>query len=121
MKRPPIFAVTLSMLLIFTSQSALADSYPANALGKLTNGVANVTFGVVEIPKTIFITSQSQGPAYGATAGILMGMMQMVGRTLNGVFDVATFIVPTKPLVTPVYIWNDFCTETSYSSDLQLR
>ena len=73
------------MLLIFTSQSALADSYPANVLGKLTNGVANVTFGVVEIPKTIFITSQSQGPAYGATAGILMGMMQMVGRTLNGV------------------------------------
>ena len=104
------------MLLIFTSQSALADSYPANVLGKLTNGVANVTFGVVEIPKTIFITSQSQGPAYGAPAGILMGMMQMVG-----VFDVATFIVPTKPLVTPVYIWNDFCTETSYSSDLQLR
>jgi putative exosortase-associated protein (TIGR04073 family) len=121
LKQPPIFAVALSMLLIFTSQSALADSYPANALGKLTNGVANVAFGVVEIPKTIFITSQSQGPAYGATAGILMGMMQMVSRTLNGVFDVATFIVPTKPLVTPVYIWNDFCTETSYNSDLQLR
>lgn len=121
MKRPPMFAIALSMLLISISQPVLADSYPANALGKLTNGITNVAFGVIEIPKTIFITSQSQGPAYGSTAGILMGMMQMVSRTLNGVFDVATFIVPTKPLVTPAYIWNDFCQETAYSSDLQLR
>ena len=67
------------------------------------------------------IVGQKDGIVAGATVGVFTGMMQMVGRTLNGVFDVATFIVPTKPLVTPVYIWNDFCTETSYSSDLQLR
>ena len=60
MKRPPMFAIALSILLISISQPVLADSYPANALGKLTNGITNVAFGVIEIPKTIFITSQSQ-------------------------------------------------------------
>jgi putative exosortase-associated protein (TIGR04073 family) len=121
MKGTFVSSLVLFILFTFTPQLVLADNYPANALGKLTNGVANVAFGFGEIPKTIFISSLSEGPAYGATAGILMGMMQMVARTLNGAFDVATFIVPTKPFVTPEYIWNDFCKETSYSSNLQLR
>lgn len=121
MKRTSVPSLVLFILFTFSPQLVLADNYLANSLGKLTNGVANVAFGFVEIPKTIFISSLSEGPAYGATTGILMGMMQMVARTLNGAFDVVTFIVPTKPFVTPEYIWNDFCKETSYNSNLQLR
>lgn len=111
----------LSTLFLFSPQAVMAESYPAKAGGKLANGIANVVTGIVEIPKTIVITSRSEGVAYGATAGIMMGIMQMVGRTLHGALDVATFVVPTKPLVTPDYVWKDFNKETTYSSDLQLR
>jgi putative exosortase-associated protein (TIGR04073 family) len=111
----------LSALFLFSPQAVMADNYPAKAGGKLVNGIANVATGIVEIPKTIAIISRSEGVAYGATAGIMMGIMQMVGRTLHGALDVATFMVPTKPLVTPDYVWKDFNKETTYSSDLQLR
>lgn len=111
----------LSALFLFSPQVVMAESYPAKAGEKLANGIANVATGIVEIPKTIVITSRSEGVAYGATAGIMMGIMQMVGRTLHGALDVATFMVPTKPLVTPEYVWKDFNKETTYSSDLQLR
>jgi putative exosortase-associated protein (TIGR04073 family) len=118
MLRTPLI---LSALFLFSPQAAMAESYPAKAAEKLANGIANVATGVVEIPKTIVITSRSEGVAYGVTAGIMMGIMQMVGRTLHGTLDVATFVVPTKPLVTPEYVWKDFNKETTYSSDLQLR
>ena len=111
----------LSMLILFSPHAVMAENYPAKAGQKLGNGIANVATGVVEIPKTIVIISRSEGIAYGVPAGILMGIMQMVGRTLHGALDVATFMVPTQPLVTPDYIWKDFNKETTYSSGLQLR
>ena len=121
MKKMLSSLLILSTLFLFSPQVVMAESYPAKAGQKLGNGIANVATGIVEIPKTMLITSRSEGVAYGATAGIMMGIMQMVGRTLHGALDVATFMVPTKPLVTPDYVWKDFNKETTYSSDLQLR
>ncbi len=110
-----------STLFFFSPQMAIAESYPAKAGKKLVNGIANVATGIVEIPKTVIITSRSEGIAYGATAGFIMGIPRMAGRILHGALDVATFLIPTKPLGTPDYIWKDFGKETSYSSDLQIR
>lgn len=121
MKRMFKSLLILSALFFFSPQVVMAESYPAKAGEKLVNGVANVVTGIVEIPKTIIIISRSEGVAYGATAGFMMGITQMAGRTLHGALDVATFMIPTKPLVTPDYVWKDFNKETSYSSDLQLR
>jgi len=118
MLRTPLI---LFALFLFSQQAAMAESYPAKAAEKLANGIANVATGIIEIPKTVIITSRSEGIAYGATAGFIMGIPRMAGRTLHGALDVATFVVPTKPLVTPEYVWKDFNKETTYSSDLQLR
>ncbi len=120
--KPMFKALPMLFVLFFlTSYNAMAQSYPTKVGEKLANGIANVVTGVVEIPKTIMITSHEKGPAYGATVGFMTGIVHMLGRTLSGALDLATFVIPTRPLVNPNYIWNNFDRETSYSSGWQLR
>lgn len=111
----------LFVLFFFAPYVAMAQSYPSKVGEKLGNGIANVVTGVVEIPKTMIVTSHAKGPAYGMTAGFMTGIVHMLGRTLCGAADLATFMIPTKPLVNPDFIWNNFNKETSYSSGWQLR
>ncbi|TFH11958.1 MAG: exosortase system-associated protein, TIGR04073 family [Nitrosomonadales bacterium] len=92
------------------------DEYPTKVGEKLGNGVANIVTGFVEIPKTMILTSHRDGVAYGITNGFFVGLVHAVGRTLSGVFDVVTFVVPTTPLVRSDYIWNDFDKETTYTA-----
>ena len=108
-------------LLVIMPLSSFASSYPARIGGKIGNGIANVATGFVEIPKTIIVANSEQGPAYAATAGFVTGIVHTVGRTLCGAYDLVTFIIPTKPVVTPDYIWQDFDKETSYRSTWQFR
>ncbi|MDD5272151.1 MAG: exosortase system-associated protein, TIGR04073 family [Methylovulum sp.] len=111
----------LLMLSLLASFNASASSYPARFGGKFGNGLANAVTGVAEIPKTIIITRRKQGWAYAATAGFFTGMVYMVARTLNGAYDMATFVIPTKPIVTPDYIWQNFDQETSFRKTWELR
>lgn len=108
-------------LLIFSSYDAAASSYAARLGGKLGNGIANVATGFVEIPRTIRVANRAEGPAYAATAGLMTGIVHMLGRTLSGAYDLATFVIPTRPIVNPDYVWQDFDKETTYRSTWQLR
>jgi len=112
---------TALILSVMTAYNASASSYPARLGGKMGNGIANVVTGIAEIPKTIMIANRQEGVAYAATAGVVTGLVHMLGRTLSGAYDLGTFIIPTKPIVTPDYIWQDFDKETSYRSTWQLR
>ncbi len=111
----------LSTLSLFTSYDAAASTYPARVSAKLGNAIVNATTGLAEIPKAIMISNRAEGPAYAATAGLVTGIVHMMGRTLSGAYDMATFMIPTKPIVTPDYVWQDFDKETSYRSTWQLR
>ncbi|MDP2903253.1 MAG: exosortase system-associated protein, TIGR04073 family [Methylovulum sp.] len=111
----------VSALFFSTAYDASASSYPARLGAKLGNSIANAATGIVEIPKTIMVANREHGPAYAATAGLVTGMVHMIGRTLSGAYDLVTFMVPTKPIVTPDYVWEDFDKETSYRSTWQLR
>lgn len=113
-----LLALTFSLLV---SQNALAESYPTKVTHKLSHGLANMTMGVAEIPKTVMITSRKKGALYGATAGFLTGIFHMTSRTLLGAADVATFFVPSRPYVKPVYIWKDFDRETRYFDYYNIR
>ena len=104
----------VSMLFFFLPYVAMANEYPTNAGEKLGSGVANVITGFVEIPKTMIVTSRRDGLAYGMTNGFFVGIVHAVGRTLSGVIDVATFIIPTTPIVQSEHIWNYFDKETDY-------
>ena len=111
----------LSALFFSSSYAAMADSYPEKAGGKLENGIANAVGGFLEIPKTVLITSRSEGPVYGMTIGLMAGILHTLGRTIYGVVDIATFLVPTQPLVDPDYIWNDSDRITTYKANVQMR
>lgn len=110
----------IAFLALFIAQAAAAqesnpDSYVERMGQKLAIGTSNVVTGIAELPKTIMITGREKGPAYAASAGFATGLLHMLGRTLFGTVDLVTFMVPTKPMIYPPYIWNDFNHETSYS------
>jgi len=110
----------LFILFFFTPYVATASTYPARMGIKLGNGIANVVTGVVEIPKTIMVSNRAHGPAYAATAGFMSGLFNMLGRTLSGAGDIATFFIPTKPIVQPGFIWDNFNKETTYRKTWEL-
>lgn len=108
-------------LLFCTPYLAMAHGYPGKIGEKLGVGIANVVTGPMEIPKTMMITSRTNGPGYGMTAGFMTGIVHMLGRTLSGALDLATFMIPTRPIVRPDLIWKNFNTETSYNPNWQIR
>ncbi len=114
MKRILKSILLLSALLLMTPQVSMAESYRIDAGEKFLSGIANVATGVVELPKTILLTSQRENVLYGVTIGMVKGVMHMAGRTLIGALNVATCLLPTDPWVDPQYVWEDFETETSY-------
>jgi len=116
MKTIPKWLLILSVLFFFSPYVAMAHEYPTKIGEKLGNGVANIVTGFVEIPKTMIVTSRSDGIAYGMTNGFFVGLVHAVGRTVSGAIDVATFVVPTTPLVEADYIWQDFDKETTYTA-----
>ena len=79
---------------------------------RLGNGIANMAFGFLELPKSVILTTHNEGLASGIPAGIMIGITQSFVRTLQGVIDVAMFMIPTKSLAYPDYIWKDFDRET---------
>ena len=114
MRRIAKLSLLLSIFFLFSSQAVASDSYFGNSSEKFVSGIANAVTGWVELPKNVILTGQKEGPVYGATIGVAMGIMHTVGRSLVGVLDAATFFIPTKPSVNPPFIWQDFSKETSY-------
>jgi len=116
--KPVFIAAALSFSLSFQAD---ASSYPARMGAKLGNGIANAVTGIAEIPRTVSAANRKEGPAYAATAGLMTGIVHTLGRTMLGALDVATFMIPTKPIVKPDYVWQDFSKETTYRSTWEFR
>ncbi len=114
-----------TLLIVFTlcllaPHVASASTYPDRIGTKLGNGMANIVTGIVEIPKAIINGNRNQGAAYAATAGFMTGMVHMMGRTLLGAADLVTFMIPTKPIITPAFVWQNFNQDTGYKSNWEL-
>lgn len=110
----------LSALLFFSPQAALAHSYAEGVGDKLAHGLANTVTGIGEIPKNIIINTNEKGAAYGVPVGLATGLVHALGRTLTGAVDLVTFIIPTKPIIYPDFIWKDWHKETHYHPDWKL-
>ena len=107
----------LSALLFFSPQGAFAANYAVDAGDKLAHGMANLVTGIGEIPKNMVMTTNEKGIGYGLTTGLFSGIVTGVGRSLTGIVDLVTFYVPTEPIITPGYVWQDFDTkETRFDS-----
>lgn len=95
-------------------------SYASTAGEKLGIGIINTATGWVEIPKTMIVTTHKDGIAMGLSGGLIKGVAHTLGRTALGVVDLATFVIPTKPMVQPKVVWQDFDKETSYNTTWEL-
>lgn len=114
MKKNIQLALFLAMLFFFSTQATANDDYFQDSADKFANGIVNAVTGWIELPKNIVLVSQTDGPLYGLTLGIGKGVMHTVGRSLVGIASAATFFIPTKPTINPLYVWDDFSKETSY-------
>jgi putative exosortase-associated protein (TIGR04073 family) len=114
-------ALTLILGIATASSLHAADGepYPESLEQKLGAGLANATTGWVELAKTPMVISKKDGLGMGLSVGLAKGVVNTIGRTFWGVFDVVTFIIPTKPMIEPHMIWQDFDTETSYNSKFE--
>jgi putative exosortase-associated protein (TIGR04073 family) len=107
-------------LCLVTPQIASATTYPDRMGTKLGNGLANIVTGIVEIPKAVINGNRKSGAAYAATGGVMTGMVHMMGRTLLGAADLVTFMIPTKPIITPDFVWQNFKQDTGYKGTWEL-
>lgn len=84
-----------------------------NPLSKLARGIVNAGFGWLEIPRQMVkVRDAERNEISGEFAGIfwgpLKGVSYFLGRFAIGVYEIATFPIPTyKPLVKPEYIFYD--------------
>ena len=112
-------AKLLGWLLVFALLlpfCALAETDEAprgqNALRKFGRGVANVLFGIVEVPNQITKVTSEQGGGAGATYGVGKGLCRWVAREFVGVYEIVTFPVPYphgyKPVMRPEFPVEDY-------------
>ncbi len=113
-------ALALAMAMSFAPVQAVGEEkYPVSLEQKLGVGLLNAATGWVELAKTPIVISNKEGLGMGLTVGVAKGLFNTLGRTFWGVFDVVTFVLPTKPMVEPHLIWQDFDTETTYNSKFE--
>ena len=117
-----LFCVLLFCLMSFQATASggygyglgYGQGYVGMASEKFVTGIVNTATGFVELPKNIILTTQRDSIVHGMTIGLVSGIMHTVGRTVIGVFDVATFLIPTPPSIQPPFVWQDFSVESSY-------
>lgn len=98
------------------------ESYGQAISTKLGVGVANLFLAPLEIHKNIVNTTNETGRvAAGVTLGVLKGGLHMAGRLIAGFVDMVSFPLPTEPLTTPQYTWQDYNVETRYGPLLKMK
>lgn len=93
-------------------------SYASKVGNKALRGFANITTGILEWPKNVINVANEKNSniLFGFTGGSVKGFVNMIGRMGSGLYDFTTAPLPTKPIIYPVYIWDDFDADTSYDS-----
>lgn len=104
-----------------TSTSQKPESYGSVISTKLSVGAANLFLSPLEIHKNIVNTTNESNVALGVTGGVLKGGLHMCGRMIAGFVDMVSFPLPTEPLTSPRYVWEDYNVETHYLPLLKMK
>jgi hypothetical protein len=113
------------------------DRYVRQVGDKALNGFANVVTGPLELPKSIInqvnynysggnnysynnTFTPDDNIVYGVIGGVISGALNATGRIMTGVTDLVTAPLPTKPIVQPRYVWDDFDKTNSYGQVFRL-
>lgn len=76
---------------------------------KLGRGVANVAYGMWELPIKIVEVRNVDGPVAASTLGVIKGLTAGFQRTMVGVYEVLTFPFPQptgtyEPMIEPEFL-----------------
>lgn len=102
------------------------DRYLRQVGDKALLGTANLASAPLEIPKNIVNVYnypenyKDANLIYGVVGGVIKGTFDAAGRIFTGAFDVVTAPLPTKPVIQPKYIWDDFDKSNSYGQIFRL-
>lgn len=99
---------------------SFGDSYGSKVGNKALNSFANLTTGILEIPKNIINTTNKSNVFYGIAGGTFKGIFNMAGRLGVGIADLVTIPLPTKPVTYPLYVWDDFDVDTTFGPVFRL-
>ena len=118
----PLIQADSSMLSnrINTASVSPPISYGEKIADKGLNALANLTTAPLEIPKSVINTMNQSNFFYGLVGGFVKGIVNMLGRTGIGVADLITLPIPTSPIISPRYVWDDFDKETTYGEVMRL-
>ena len=77
---------------------------------KLGRGLVNTAFGWFEIVNEMGSQSDKHGPWIGFPSGLVRGTVFGIGRTLAGVYETVTFLLPNgergyEPVILPATPW----------------
>lgn len=117
--RLSLAAGSLALLTAFSAPSYAKEhkedhSWASCFVSKASHGLANVTTGLVELPKNIGNITSDSNLFAGMTIGLVRGVVHTVSRTLVGAAEFITSPIPTEEYVTPGYVWERFSEDTRY-------
>jgi putative exosortase-associated protein (TIGR04073 family) len=111
----------LSTVVVLLTAPAHAGSYGEDVGMKAGSAFANIALGWVEIPKNVLNTTNDVNIALGVTGGLMKGVLHTLGRITAGTFDLVSAPLPTEPIVSPTFVWQDFNNDTRYTSAFRLK
>jgi len=99
---------------VMIAPAAHAESYIEDFSNKVSQGLANIAFGFIEIPKNVINISNDHTIFVGMTWGLIRGAVHGVSRSLVGVAELATSPIPTREFASPPYVWDRFSEDSRY-------
>ncbi len=98
-------------------------SYGEKLGEKALNGIVNIHTAPLEMPKSIINNINTSGGniVYGVIGGVLEGTLNTMARAVIGASDLILAPLPTRPIIQPQYVWDDFYeTKTTYGDIFRL-
>ena len=109
-----LVSATLAIALLLPAGARAEESYFASILNKAGHGLGNLALGWSELPKNVINISSDCNFLCGITFGTVRGALHAGLRTCVGGIELATFMIPSDPFVTPSYIWDRQSEDTRY-------
>lgn len=84
----------------------METAWGADPATKLSRGLVNTLWGWFEIVNEMGNEADRKGPWMGIPTGLVRGSFFGVGRTLTGVYEIVTFLLPNgkkdyEPIILP--------------------
>ena len=85
------------------------NCFAGDPIRKLSRGLVNTACGWVEIPAEFFREADRSADVGGFMIAPFKGIAKAIGRTVVGIYEVATFIIPLpsryRPLIEPEFVF----------------